>query len=652
MAYSYTNTFETVEATVTPGAAYPKRARIALNGYFNEESKNWDFSWTATAVGGQGGTKWTSYYAGWVEFYIDPSDPEVYESFTDTINATENALLLSGSFSMPVDSNGNLSLYVEALFRIYYNAAGGDSSLAQTAIAMPKVDMGSIISVDEDTYTITSADLNDSAPTYIPFKITSKENLWHDVSVGPTINDTITVLTKQRVDSTTATFDQALRRKAVLSKLPSANGVLFLFLTTYKQVGTEYVSIGTRSVSLNFTVDTTTIKPSWSTNPSIANSIPFPNTGPIVAGCTTRRPIFAASSATCDITEVTYTVVKKVSGGEDEVIFTNTGTPAAGTRSVSQNNVKFGFVMPASDTDYSIVSSITVKDSRGAQLVYTETLKTVYGYKPPQVTPRIYRVDTNTSTTESRSGQFVYINATAYQPYTVDGHNSIQSILIESGGQHYNLGSHISLSKNDSKSFTIVTLDDVGVSGVPYPSVQVEVPRAIWPLTLHDDLNGNIGSEFNGWVKQENDANIETLYTFKSGSNEMFVGILASGEMGIWRTGGGDLIMYDPADGKVFIPGHSWRKLNTSDISLNNSVSVDYYDSYLVVAKCINGSYHQTLTIPMIAIDTSKTYFMVNDRVDAVGFSALNDTTNNKITFTVEYASSADGKIVGIYGKD
>lgn len=33
MAYSYTNTFETVEATVTPGAAYPKRARIALNGY-------------------------------------------------------------------------------------------------------------------------------------------------------------------------------------------------------------------------------------------------------------------------------------------------------------------------------------------------------------------------------------------------------------------------------------------------------------------------------------------------------------------------------------------------------------------------------------------------------------------------------------------
>lgn len=269
----------------------------------------------------------------------------------------------------------------------------------------------------------------------------------------------------------------------LLNSLPTAtSGSLTAYVDTATDSGFTNI-IGTNSVSIPISINTSYIKPSITLQNLSVNSSPI--SGYAVAGyskvqCGTSSSKWSASGGygTNAIT-VTFT--------------TSHGSLAQSSYSASSNSISnytVTNVLPSSSSNYTLTISATARDSRGATTSASKTY-TVYGYTPPTANLTAYRVASSGSTTEDGAGTYAYVTFSGAVSASVNGQNSVQIISCSYwgsiSGQATN-GGHYALADTQTVTFQLTVTDKVTSS-----ATQKTISTASYPLDLYDDGSGNVG---------------------------------------------------------------------------------------------------------------------------------------------------------------
>lgn len=279
----------------------------------------------------------------------------------------------------------------------------------------------------------------------------------------------------------------------LLTSLPTAtSGSLTAYVDTATDSGFTNI-IGTNSVSIPISINTSYIKPSLTLqNLSVNNS---PISGYAVAGY---------SKVQCGTSSSKWSASGGYGSNAITVTFTTShGSLAQSSYSASSNSISnytVTNVLPSSSSNYTLTISATARDSRGATTSASKTY-TVYGYTPPTANLTAYRVASSSSTTEDGAGTYAYVTFSGAVSASVNGQNSVQIISCSYwgafSGQASN-GQHIALSDTQSLTFQLSVTDKVSST-----TIQKTVNTAAYPLDLCDDGNGNVGVGI-GTVAQSN----------------------------------------------------------------------------------------------------------------------------------------------------
>lgn len=127
-------------------AGYPNHAQINWSATWNDSTMLWSVSWTATAQGGSTAGRWVSVFSGSVTVTDGAGNTLQTASMSSRIDeAKNNTVLLSGSFTVGIDGNGNRNLNFSGSFQFETTAASGRTSGSQT-FALDQILLASTIS--------------------------------------------------------------------------------------------------------------------------------------------------------------------------------------------------------------------------------------------------------------------------------------------------------------------------------------------------------------------------------------------------------------------------------------------------------------------------------------------------------------------------
>lgn len=275
----------------------------------------------------------------------------------------------------------------------------------------------------------------------------------------------------------------------LLTSLPTAtSGSLTAYVDTATDSGFTNI-IGTNSVSIPISINTSYIKPSLTLQNLSVNSSPI--SGYAVAGyskvqCGTSSSKWSASGGygTNAIT-VTFT--------------TSHGSLAQSSYSASSNSISnytVTNILPSSSSNYTLTISATARDSRGATTSASKTY-TVYGYTPPTANLTAYRVASSGSTAEDGAGTVAYVAFSGAVSSSVNSQNTLQSVSCSysgsisgtiAGSTSATTSRWLSLTDTQTVTFTVTATDKVTSS-----TATKTISTASYPLDLYDNGSGSVG---------------------------------------------------------------------------------------------------------------------------------------------------------------
>lgn len=475
MAVSASGDFETANYPAATGT-YVKRVGVSWNGSFNETTLKWDISWSATAQGGGYSTSRNTAFSRSVVVKNGSTTVTSVSATESTGLVYNNDVLLSGSFSVAPNTDGSLSLTFSASC-VYYTSAGGSNytSSGSKTFALPVVAIASQISVANQSITISTVSGT------VGYTVTSKDKYYHKLKFGVTYDTASVIFSAKEINNTT--FSGTVNVSDIISLVPNQSGTVYFYLDTFRD-SAQTKQLGTTAIgSLNVTVDTTKIKPTLTLTNITATDTPI--SGYFVAGYSSGgcSGVTANPGTGSVISRIDYTVAN--------------GTIRTDGYSVtgSDRNLVFSKV-PASTSNYTVTLKAVAYDQRGAASAEQTKTVTVYGYELPKITTNIYRVANSGDTEEDYGGEYVRINYTGVVSSSVNGQNSVQSTVCTSGSTTYQNNTYPTLGGDYSATFKVVCTDKVASA-----TATVNIGRAVFPMSLYDDLQGDVGVIFGGWTK-------------------------------------------------------------------------------------------------------------------------------------------------------
>lgn len=492
---SYTTRLTVTEtATSTPNNTSTVTFSLTLiknsgTGLWNNDSCSWSIN-----ING------TSYNGTFTYDFRDYSSLTLKSSTTQTITH---------------DSDGTKKIAVSASVNmdntpyVYTMSPSGELTLA----TIPRA---SDIALSVSSFSITSASGN-----AFTWTITAKSNSFYNrlrYSIGNKTN----VSSNKGQGSSNGYFTN----QELLSALPtSTSGSLTVYCDTYSDSGYSNL-VGTKSVVITVSVNTSYIKPSVSLGDIVINSTPI--TSHAVAGYSTLRDTFSTSNSYGASSVTTYFSI-------------STGSLQT-TSTSSTSGTIYTNTLPQSSSNYTITIYAYAKDSRGAVGDTVSKSFGVWGYEPPTASLSAYRTTSSTSTSEDGAGTYVYVTFSGAVRSSVDNQNSVQVISCsywgDISGQATN-GGHYALSDTQTATFQLSVTDKVASS-----TARVTISSASYPLDLVDDGNGNTGVGL-GTIAQV--GYVKTPLTFRIDNNNS-----AGGFISIWEDGEGGNIEIGSKSGKAF----------------------------------------------------------------------------------------------------
>lgn len=386
-------------------------------------------------------------------------------TFTYDFRSTTSITLKSNTTqTITHDSDGTKSISVSASVNMdntpYVYTMSPSGTLTLTTI--PRA---SDIALGVSSFSITSASGN-----AFSWSITAKSNSFYNrlrYSIGNKSN----VSSNKGQGSSSGYFTN----QELLSALPSStSGSLTVYCDTYSDSGYSNL-IGSKSVVITVSVNTSYIKPSVSLGNIGINSSPI--SGYAVAGYSKVQSSWSTSNSYGATSVTTY--------------FTVSHGSLATTSSTSTSGTVVSNVIPSNSSNYTLTIYAYAKDSRGAVSATVSKAITVYGYQPPTANLTAYRTTSSTSTNEDGAGTYAYVTFSGAVRSSVNSQNSIQSTSCTYSGSISGTatnGGHYALSDTQSVTFKLTVTDKVTSS-----TASVTIATAQYPLDLYDDGSGNVG---------------------------------------------------------------------------------------------------------------------------------------------------------------
>ena len=366
--------FNFAEASYGSGTGYPCYANIAWTATWNESSMLWTVNWSATAQGGSTAGRWATVFSGSVTV-TDGTNTLQTKSMSGQIEqAKNNTVLLSGSFTVGTDPNGNRNLAFSGQFQFETTAASGKSSGSQT-FALDQKAMASTISSVTQNVTVGSS--GGAVTVNISRKSTSYTHTVKWTFGSHTATQT------GRTTSASYTIPASW-----LSAIPNAaSGTGTVTVTTFNgstQVGT--------AATASFTI-TAGVKPSIGSVSVAARGAAYSaGVSGYIAGHSTA--LITASS----VAGVNGSTIKKVEFIRDGAVLSSNTTP---TYTYTTGTL----------TGSSATFSVRVTDSRGRTATKSASAITIQAYSLPAITANAFR--SNSSGTATADGTYIRITASA-----------------------------------------------------------------------------------------------------------------------------------------------------------------------------------------------------------------------------------------------
>jgi len=474
MAVSASGNFETANYPAASGT-YPKRIQVSWTGNFNETRLLWEISWSAIATGGGYTTSYNTVYARSVTAKKGTTTIKS-TSESASLGVHNNTVILSDSFTVAPNTDGSLSITFDASCLFYTSASSANyTSTGSKTFTLPVVAIASQISITNPNITISSVSGT------VSYTVTSKDKYYHRLAYGVTYDSASVIFSAKEINNTT--FSGTVNISDIISLVPYASGTVYFYLDTYRD-SAQTNKLGTTAIgSLNVTVDTTKIKPTLTLTNITATDTPI--SGYFVAGYSSGgcSGVTANPGTGSVISRIDYTVAN---GSIRTDGYSVTG---------SDRNLVFSKV-PASTSNYTVTLKAVAYDQRGAASAEQTKTVTVYGYELPKITTNIYRVANSGDTEEDYGGEYVRINYSGVISSSVNGQNSVQSTVCTSGSTTYQNNTYPTLGGDYSATFKVVCTDKVASA-----TATVNIGRAVFPMSLYDDLEGDVGVIFGGWTK-------------------------------------------------------------------------------------------------------------------------------------------------------
>ena len=366
--------FNFAESSYGSGTGYPCYAKIDWSATWNESSMLWTVNWSATAQGGSTAGRWATVFSGSVTV-TDGTNTLQTKSMSGQIEqAKNNTVLLSGSFTVGTDPNGNRNLAFSGQFQFETTAASGKSSGSQT-FALDQKAMASTISSVTQNVTVGSS--GGAVTVNISRKSTSYTHTVKWTFGSHTATQT------GRTTSASYTIPASW-----LSAIPNAaSGTGTVTVTTFNgstQVGT--------AVTASFTI-TAGVNPSIGSVSMAARGAAYSaGVSGYIAGYSTA--LITASN----VAGVNGSTIKKVEFIRDGAVLSSNTTP---TYTYTTGTL----------TGSSATFSVRVTDSRGRTATKSASAVTIQAYSLPAITANAFR--SNSSGTATADGTYIRITASA-----------------------------------------------------------------------------------------------------------------------------------------------------------------------------------------------------------------------------------------------
>lgn len=136
-------------------AGWPNHAKVSWSAVWNSSTMLWTVSWTAVADGASNATRWVTVFDGSVTVTDGTNTLQTKSMSGQIAQAKNNTELVSGTFTVGVDSNGNRSLVFSGQFHFEHSGAAGLTSGSQT-FALDQIPMASVFASQPGNVTVTS----------------------------------------------------------------------------------------------------------------------------------------------------------------------------------------------------------------------------------------------------------------------------------------------------------------------------------------------------------------------------------------------------------------------------------------------------------------------------------------------------------------
>ena len=382
------------------------------------------------------------------------------------------------------------------------SAIPGDGSVTISSFTLPRIARAAPVSLSKSSHTVS-----DNGTSSVITYSKNENNLYYKIAA--TCNGK-TVISEQVYTNVAITNNMLLN---AMSNVTSAT--LEVTLKTYSDSGRTN-HIGTSTAKCSIVIDTSKIRPSISKATLSKSSSPTGISG-ILAGFS--KVSLATTATASPGASITTTVALNYGS------FTSPSSTTASSTFTSNT-------LPSSSSDYNVIATVTVRDSRGVSVSTTSNALTVSGYTKPAISASYYRCKSSTDSTPDAVGKFAYISFSATADASEIG-NSISSVSatykIGSGSSNTaTSGSIYPLDMESQLTLTVTARDKVGQTYTQ----NFTIHSASLPLDLYMEKAGNsikVGAAI-GSVARANCFDVG-LYTYLRKS--VFIGE----EKGDWHDG-------------------------------------------------------------------------------------------------------------------
>lgn len=483
-------------------AGWPNHAKVSWSASWDSSTLQWTVSWSAVADGASNSTRWVTVFDGSVTVTDGNGNTLQTKSMSGQVaQAKNNTELVSGSFTVGVDTNGNRNLAFSGQFHFEHSGAAGLTSGSQT-FALDQMPMASTIS------SVNNVTVGSSGGA-VTVNINRKSS-----------NYTHTVVWSFGSNSYTQTGQGASASYTIpaswLTAIPNvASGTGTVTVTTYSgstQVGS--------AATANFTITA-------GVNPSIGSVTVAPRGAAYTAGITS---VYIAGYSTALITASSVAGVNGSSISKYEFIKDGT-VLATYTSSAASYSHTTGTLTGSSAT-----FSVRVTDSRGRIATKAASAISIASYSLPSVTANAFR--SNSSGTADNDGAYIRITASATATPSANSITALtyatKATSASSYGAEANIGSGViasgfanttsydvrikatdKLGQSSYRYFTIPTAEytmdfKVGGKGVAFGKVAEtdNLVDSAWDITSQGTITGQTVTSARIWVPSNSTANI------------------------------------------------------------------------------------------------------------------------------------------------